>query len=260
MLNDYKRRQMEFEDREFPRYSREPIVLAPAFQIYAERQCAIALSTIEKAGIEPLRSVLVCGVGAGEDLEYWLTHLRADSYTAMDFSIEAIRATQRRLAFHNCQRPVDYVKADIEDLPLADSSVDLVIGTQVLHHMSAPGQACREMFRVAKKGVLLLEPADTLSTRFFKRVGMAQTTEVVGNTVLRFKKADFVSYLGEGDYSLTSRTYFFYYHPVVLRALTGLSALPGSRTLARLLCPVADICLFPLRSKCVVMIQKGPLD
>lgn len=50
---------------------------------------------------------------------------------------------------------------NLEKLPIKTNSVDLVIATEVLEHVSDPGKAVREMYRILKKSGSCL-----LSTRF----------------------------------------------------------------------------------------------
>jgi SAM-dependent methyltransferase len=259
MLHEYKRRQMEFEDHEWCRYNLEPVVLSAAYRFYFETQCAVGISELMKAGLVQRGDVLVCGVGGGGDLQYWLERLPMGRCVALDFSIEAIRATQRRVRNHGLPDTVEYLKADIEDIPLRDDSVDLVIASQVLHHTLDPGRACREMFRVARRGVLLLEPANTLLTPLLTRIGLARSRESVGNLVLRFRRSDFISYLNGSMYSIRYRTYLFYDHPLIERALSRFFGFPGGVAMLKGLYKAADLCLFPLHSKCAVLLQKqGP--
>jgi SAM-dependent methyltransferase len=260
MLHEYKRRQKEFEDREWCHYNLKPDVFSPAYRSYFETQCAIGISELMKAGFAQHDSALICGVGGGADLEYWLEHLGVGRLVALDFSIEAIRATQRRLRNLGRADPVEYLKADIEDIPLQDDSVDLVIASQVLHHALDPGRACREMFRVARHGVLLLEPAQTFLTPLLLRIGLARSTEVVGNVVLRFRESDFISYLNGFTGSVRYRTYLFYDHRLIERTLSRFFGFRGGVTLFKGLYKAANLCLYPLRSKCVVFLQKQSPD
>lgn len=256
MLHEYKRRQMEFEDGEWCHHHLTPRPMAAPYRFYFETQCAVGISELVKAGSDHRDTVLVCGVGGGADLQYWLEHLPVRRYLALDFSIEAIRATQRRIGNLGLAESVEYLKSDIEDIPLRDDSVDLVIASQVLHHTLDPGRACREMFRVARRGVLLLEPANTLLTPLLRQVGLARTTEVVGNVVLRFRESDFISYLNGFACSIRYRTYLFYDHRLIEKALNRFFGFPGGVTVLKTLYKAANLCLFPLRSKCVVFLQK----
>lgn len=50
-------------------------------------------------------------------------------------------------------------KQDLNQLTFEDDSFDFVLGKETLHHMSMPYKGLYEMLRVAKKGVILLEPS-----------------------------------------------------------------------------------------------------
>jgi SAM-dependent methyltransferase len=48
------------------------------------------------------------------------------------------------------------LQADLERMPIGDSSYDLIICTQVLEHVRHPGVVCKELFRMLKDGGHLL--------------------------------------------------------------------------------------------------------
>jgi ubiquinone/menaquinone biosynthesis C-methylase UbiE len=230
--------------------------MSAPYKYYFDRQCEIGLDTLIKADLGQLDGTLICGVGGGADLQFWIEHLPLDHCHALDFSIEAIRATQRRLRHHSVSKRVEYLKADIECIPLKDNSVDLVIASQVLHHTLDPAQACKEMFRVARRGVLLLEPANTMMVSMLKRIGLARATEDAGNVVLRFRKSDFESYLHGCDCSVQYRTYLFYDHPILERNLGRYFNFAGGIPVLKTLYSLTDRLMFPLRSKCAVLLTK----
>jgi len=256
MLHEYKRRQMEFEDREFCRYNLSPVKMSAPYKYYFDRQCGVGLATLIKADLSQPDGTLICGVGGGADLQFWIEHLPLDRCLALDFSIEAIRATQRRLRNHSISKLVEYLKADIECIPLKDNSLDLVIASQVLHHTLDPAKACKEMFRVARRGVLLLEPANTMMVSMLKRIGLARATEDAGNVVLRFRRSDFESYLYGCDCSVRYRTYLFYDHPILERNLGRYFNFAGGIPVLKTLYSLTDHLMFPLRSKCAVLLTK----
>jgi SAM-dependent methyltransferase len=257
MLHEYKRRQMEFEDRECCWYNLAPVKMSAAYQCYFDRQCAVGLDTLTKADLGRPDATLICGLGGGADLQFLLEHLPLGRCLALDFSIEAIRATQRRFRNHYVSKPVEYLKADIECIPVQDNSVDIVIASQVLHHTLDPAQACQEMFRVARRGVLLLEPADTIMVSLLKRIGLARATEEAGNVVLRFRRSDFESYLDGCDCSVQYRTYLFYDHPILERSLGRYFNFGGAIPVLTTLYSLTDRLVFPLRSKCAVLRQNA---
>ncbi|HHX48333.1 MAG TPA: class I SAM-dependent methyltransferase, partial [Brevibacterium sp.] len=53
------------------------------------------------------------------------------------------------------QDSMDRIRAEGERLPLADSSIDVVMSSNVMEHVSQPGHIAEEMLRVLKPGGLL---------------------------------------------------------------------------------------------------------
>jgi len=66
---------------------------------------------------------------------------------------------------------------DTENLPYADESFDTVIVHSGLHHCASPHRGLLEMLRVARRSVILFEPADSLVTRIGQKLGIGQTYE-----------------------------------------------------------------------------------
>jgi SAM-dependent methyltransferase len=73
----------------------------------------------------------------------------------------------------------DGVEVDVENLPYAKETFDAVIVHSGLHHCASPHRGLLEMLRVARRCVVLLEPADNLATRLGKKLGVGQTYEFV---------------------------------------------------------------------------------
>jgi SAM-dependent methyltransferase len=69
------------------------------------------------------------------------------------------------------------VEVDVENLPYADNSYDAVIVHSGLHHCASPHRGLLEMYRVAKRCVILFEPADNLVTCLGQKLGIGQTYE-----------------------------------------------------------------------------------
>jgi SAM-dependent methyltransferase len=69
------------------------------------------------------------------------------------------------------------VEVDVENLPYPDASYDAVIVHSGLHHCASPHRGLLEMYRVAKRCVILFEPADNLITRLGQKLGIGQTYE-----------------------------------------------------------------------------------
>jgi SAM-dependent methyltransferase len=66
---------------------------------------------------------------------------------------------------------------DTENLPYPDGSFDTVIVHSGLHHCASPHRGLLEMHRVARRSVVLFEPADSRVTRVGQKLGIGQTYE-----------------------------------------------------------------------------------
>ncbi len=131
--------------------------------------------------------------------------------------------------FDRPESDVKIVTADVEDMPLADGSYDLVLAHAVLHHCRSPHRALLEMLRVSRKHVILLEPNDSLAMRTFVRLRFSfpyEVSAVVGNGftlggvqnscvpnyIFRWSPRDLyqttASFLAESEFSLYMRRYW----------------------------------------------------
>ena len=105
----------------------------------------------EHAGIKPGDSVLDLGSGAGNDC-FVARALAGETgkVTGLDFTdemIEKARNNNLKLGFKN----VDFIKGDIEYMPVRDESYDVVISNCVLNLVPDKQKAFSEIFRVLKK-------------------------------------------------------------------------------------------------------------
>lgn len=91
--------------------------------------------------------VLEIGCGTGKNTA-WLA-ARARSVIAMDFSAGMLAQARKSV----CAPCVQYVQHDIRaPWPLADASVDLVVGNLVLEHVEGLEAVFRQAFRVLRPG------------------------------------------------------------------------------------------------------------
>ena len=103
--------------------------------------------------------------------------------TATDFSRAAITYARERARRHGFN--ATFVVADAENLPYPDQSYDVVAVHDGLHHLQEPELAIREMARVARQAVLIMDPADAVLTATAVRLGIAVDIEEAGNQVKR---------------------------------------------------------------------------
>jgi ArsR family transcriptional regulator len=105
--------------------------------------------------------VVVADLGAGEGLISQLLARNAKQVWCIDNSPRMVEVGTE-LARKNDLTNLTYKLGDIEQVPLADGSVDLAILSQALHHARHPQKAVDEAFRILRPGgqLLILELAE----------------------------------------------------------------------------------------------------
>ncbi len=103
-------------------------------------------AVLSAARLLPESTVLDVGAGTG-----FLTEGAAKiarKVIALDFSEAMMSEARAKLP----QRNIEFKIANVEQIPLPNTSVDAVIGNMVLHHCPSPNAAVREMARVLVPG------------------------------------------------------------------------------------------------------------
>ena len=112
-----------------------------------------------KALAEGLLKVLnyrvVADFGAGEGTLSQLLAQRAERVIAIDNSDKMVEFGQELAQQHGLDN-LEYRLGDIEQAPLDDSSVDLALFSQALHHAEKPKKALSEAYRVVKPGGVII--------------------------------------------------------------------------------------------------------
>lgn len=98
-----------------------------------------------------LPPLVIADLGAGEGTLSLLLAQSARQVIAVDSS-EKMVEYGRGLARRNEVENLDYRQGDLEELPLLDGEVDLVMMHQTLHHALHPAKAIEEAYRVLKPG------------------------------------------------------------------------------------------------------------
>lgn len=105
------------------------------------------------AGLRGGERVLDAGCGAGHTALAFAAH--AAEVVAIDLT-EAMLAQGRKLARERGLGNVTFKRGDVEQLPFADATFDIVTSRYSAHHYPHPLAALREFARVLKPGGLLL--------------------------------------------------------------------------------------------------------
>jgi ArsR family transcriptional regulator len=108
--------------------------------------------------------MVIADLGAGEGAFALLLAERATKVIAVDSSARMIEVGREQARRHGVKN-IDYRLGDIEELPIDDSSVDLVFFSQSLHHALHPERAVHEAWRILSPGGRIVV-LDLLKHRF----------------------------------------------------------------------------------------------
>jgi SAM-dependent methyltransferase len=75
-------------------------------------------------------------------------------------------------------RPFSAAKQDVEALTHSDGEFDICIAHNGLHHCVSPHRGLLELFRVARRAVIVFEPRDSLFARLGVKLNLGQQFEV----------------------------------------------------------------------------------
>lgn len=93
----------------------------------------------------------IVDLGAGEGILSQLLARKARSVVCIDNSPAMVKVGTE-LALENGIENLTYTLGDIEEVPLPDTSVDLALLSQALHHARKPEAALAEAFRILRPG------------------------------------------------------------------------------------------------------------
>ena len=133
---NYQHQSEYFENTSY-RAADDPVVAAYALP---------KLNFIER--VIPLAQTSVLDVGCGNGVFTLYLRDRCRSVTGIDFSA--------RMLSENPCRPL--IQADVGHLPIQPDAYDACFEANVLHHVDNPQQVVKEMARVSRRWVILLEP------------------------------------------------------------------------------------------------------
>ncbi len=121
-------------------------------------------------------------------------------------AVERARIRSKRYGFY-----AEFKEADATNLPFPDNSFDIVSVHDGLHHLSSPKKAVREMVRVAKNAVIIIEPAKALITELSVLLGFSLKYEDT-DFIYRFRKSEIIAWFKEiGIKKVIVKRYLMYY-------------------------------------------------
>ncbi|MBX3747369.1 MAG: metalloregulator ArsR/SmtB family transcription factor [Verrucomicrobiae bacterium] len=140
-----------------------------------------------------LPPLTVADLGAGEGLLSELLALRCRRVIAVDNS-ERIIAFGAAKAQQAGIRNLEFRLGDLEDPPIPEASVDLVVLSQALHHAGDPQRALRSAHRI-------LRPRGQAMILDLRQHGFEQAHELYGDRWLGFAESDLNRWLEEAGFT-----------------------------------------------------------
>jgi SAM-dependent methyltransferase len=126
-------------------------------------------------------SILTIGDAYGRDASFFKRRL-GSHVTASDLDLDKLRFAKNSGFIDN------FLKLDAENLSLEANSIDVVVAKETFHHWTRPMVGFYEMLRVAKLGVLFIEPHDVQhlnQSQFPENASYYDDYEEVGNFIYR---------------------------------------------------------------------------
>ena len=87
-------------------------------------------------------------------------------------------AEKKQFLDYGFKENINLFKSDLRNLAFKDKSFDYAITNATIHHIDLPHKAITELYRVAIKGVLIIESNDSMIMRLATKVKLAEEFEV----------------------------------------------------------------------------------
>jgi ubiquinone/menaquinone biosynthesis C-methylase UbiE len=185
--------------------------------------------------------ILLASCGCGIDAHYLIKYYDFSKMYFTDIHMRAMEKTQSN--FYN----QFFVLTDNQTLSFKDKSFDYVFIAASLHHLKEPIKGLYELLRVARRGLIVIEPNDSWLTRVFEKLGWAdEYEEEHGNYVYRFSKRDIHK---------ISSALFFDYGVVRLFSIHKVAKTKLEFSILKILNGIANI-LFPSLGNYIIFIIK----
>jgi len=159
------------------------------------------------------KTLVVC---CGSGMEAEMVARTGRRVIGLDLSPDAAQRARERARRYGADYAL--VVGDAENLPFRSGAVDFVFVHDGLHHLPDAYRGVREMLRVARRAVVIAEPADAALTRLAIKLGISGEYEEAGNYVYRLRKDKLIEVFRERAVRQWSfRRNLIYYQPWTFR-------------------------------------------
>ena len=138
---------------------------------------------VATVGIDVKQSVLIVGGSFRDAHSLYRAGFRRMTLSNVEPLVDADAKTEPMP-----DAEITLLYADLEKLPVADASYDLVLAHEVLHHCRSPHAALVEMLRVSRRSTVLMEPNDSLAMRLLIRLRFSTPYELPAVICNDYKK------------------------------------------------------------------------
>ncbi len=164
---------------------------------------------VERINLNGCQILDVC-CGSGIDAEFLAR--RGAEVIGLDYDAEGIRRTTERAKRFGLN--VHCVLGNALALPFKDRSIQLCFINDGLHHLKDPHRGIAELFRVAKDGIIISEPARSFLTRIAVRLGLSVEYEINDNNfVYRFTSRELIQEARKHGFQYFKIKRFLLWHP-----------------------------------------------
>ena len=158
--------------------------------------------------------ILVVCCGSGMEAE--MVARTGRRVIALDLSPAAAQRARERSRRYGADYAL--VVGDAENLPFRSDAVNFAFVHDGLHHLPDAYRGVREMLRVARRAVVIAEPADAALTHLAIKLGISGEYEEAGNYVYRLRKEKLIDIFREcGASQWRFRRNLIYYQPWTFR-------------------------------------------
>jgi ubiquinone/menaquinone biosynthesis C-methylase UbiE len=171
-LNSNRKRQLDYYETGVTDYESSAGLLTRAPNRAFARKAKIIRGSLG-GGLRCLE------IGAGSGLLTYFMANHAESYVACDLSPAMLKRGADRVRDDR----IEWIEADLCDLPFSDNEFDSVFGTDIIHHLDDPVEALTEIRRVAAPGshIVVLE-SNALNPLNLRNIGVEHEVRSFLNT------------------------------------------------------------------------------